>query len=572
MPSKDEDRSPSDAELRSPTRSTGRAPALSSPPGETAGQPAKCGLIVDDDKLIRSLLAEELGQSFPLLEASDQLPGLRSIDEHREALAFLVVDHQLPGGSGIELLERSLSRCPNAVRVLITASPTPALAEEAVNRARVDRFYVKPIDVELLRRELLTLVNQRQQEARVTACLQESRTIQQLASSSVLILEDDEGAMEVFEAVLAIDGHELLRARSGAEALDILGSRSVDLLVLDKNLPDGSGLRVLEVAKQLHPDLLGIVVTAYASAESAIEAMEAGAYDYLRKPLKDIELLRRVVARALDHQRIARDRQRLLINLVEVNDELRQLNASLLSSQTRLRGHLDELELMQDATVMSLTRLAEYRDRETGAHLERMRSYARIIAMGLLERGDYPEVDAGYVDAIYRTAPLHDIGKVGIPDNILRKPESLSPEEWEIMRTHPRIGGDTLEEAEKNAGQEGRGGLLQLGKEIAYYHHERWDGSGYPFGLAGEEIPLCARIIAIADSYDAICSQRVYKASTSHQEACAILKRLAGIKFDAVLIEVFLERSDQILAIQERYKDLVPQGSDPSLSFAVSPG
>ena len=155
--------------------------------------------------------------------------------------------------------------------------------------------------------------------------------------------------------------------------------------------------------------------------------------------------------------------------------------------------------------------------------------------------------------SIYRAAPLHDIGKVGIPDRILQKPSQLTPEEWEVMRTHPVIGGQTLEEAEKNAGQEGLGGLLQLGKEIAFYHHERWDGSGYPFGMRGEEIPLCARIVAIADSYDAISSRRVYKGPSSHADAQAILEKLAGVKFEATLVSTFLAQAPQILAIRDRY-------------------
>ncbi len=204
---------------------------------------------------------------------------------------------------------------------------------------------------------------------------------------------------------------------------------------------------------------------------------------------------------------------------------------------------------------MSLTRLAEYRDLETGAHLDRMRSYARLIAEELVGRPGFDRVDEAFVDAIYRAAPLHDIGKVGIPDRILCKPGRLSPAEWEVMRTHPVIGGQTLEEAVLNAGHDTDDSILQIGKNIAYYHHERWDGSGYPFALTGTEIPLEARIVAVADSYDAITSRRVYKPSVPHDEARQILERLAGVKFEQVLVDAFLVRETEILKIRDRYSD-----------------
>ncbi|MDF1561916.1 MAG: response regulator [Deltaproteobacteria bacterium] len=515
--------------------------------------PLPRALIVDDDALLRTIVREALAGAFDCVPAASTTEALELLCEG--PFALIVADQHLPESSGIELLARSLVLAPDAARILITGSPSIELAQRAVNDAAVDRFYVKPLDAETLRAEAERTVTDRQAQAEVSRRMAALREGADEGRARVLIVEDDDGSLEVFEAVLSMDDHEIVTARSGREALDHLGARACDLIVCDKNLPDGSGLEVLRVARRMHPDLVGIVITAYASTEAAIEALEAGAFDFLRKPLSDINLLRKVVNRALDHQRLGREKQRLLLDLVTVNEKLTRTNASLMRTESRLRKHLDELEALQDATVMGLTRLAEYRDLETGAHLDRMRSYSRLIAEAIEGQPGYERVDEAFVDAIYRAAPLHDIGKVGIPDRILCKPGRLSPAEWEVMRTHPVIGGQTLEEAAHNAGHDSPESILHIGKNIAYYHHERIDGSGYPFGLSGEEIPLEARIVSIADTYDAITSRRVYKPSVPHEKARRILEGLSGVKFEQRLVEAFLAREPEILAIRQRYDD-----------------
>jgi putative two-component system response regulator len=184
-----------------------------------------------------------------------------------------------------------------------------------------------------------------------------------------------------------------------------------------------------------------------------------------------------------------------------------------------------------------LAKLAEHRDPETGAHLERVQEYCRLLAEYLATKPTYRhQIDRRFIDALVRSSPLHDIGKVGIPDRILLKPDRLTPDEYEIMKTHARIGGDILQSLiDQHQGQT----FLEMGRDIAYYHHEKFDGSGYPFGMSGRDIPLPARILAVADVYDALTSKRVYKSAMDHNSAKTLVDEGIGRHFDPEIIEAF---------------------------------
>ena len=225
---------------------------------------------------------------------------------------------------------------------------------------------------------------------------------------------------------------------------------------------------------------------------------------------------------------------------------------SLAMSNARV---IEEQKKLFDVSIFSLARLAESRDKETGAHLERISNFARVLAEQVSSTEKYrARMNSGYVDAIYRSSPLHDIGKVGIPDSILLKPGKLTPAEWVIMKTHSAIGGDTLRDAETRLEAAGET-FLTLGKLIAYYHHEKWDGSGYPEGLSGEQIPLSARIVALADAYDAITSKRCYKEAESHEVARAEIIRSSGSHFDPDIVEAFLRVEDEFQAIRRAFEN-----------------
>ncbi len=201
--------------------------------------------------------------------------------------------------------------------------------------------------------------------------------------------------------------------------------------------------------------------------------------------------------------------------------------------------------------MFSLAKLAESRDNETGAHLERIRLYARELALELKQHSQYaPVITNDFVKVLFQSSPLHDIGKVGIPDQILLKPGKLTSDEFEIMKSHTIIGGDTLCAADLEAGQNS---FLAMGRDIAYYHHEKWNGQGYPFGLAGEEIPLPARIVAVADVYDALTTRRPYKNAFPHEKSRAIILEGEGSHFDPDLVQAFLAREDRFTEIHDSF-------------------
>jgi putative two-component system response regulator len=207
----------------------------------------------------------------------------------------------------------------------------------------------------------------------------------------------------------------------------------------------------------------------------------------------------------------------------------------------------------RDVAIFAMARLAESRDPETGAHLERVRSYCRILAQHLATTGaTKDQVNAEYIRLIYQTSPLHDIGKVGIPDSVLLKPGRLSDREFEIMKTHTEIGAQTLDAALRQfPGIK----FLEMSRDIAATHHERLDGSGYPRGLAGEEIPLCGRIVALADVYDALTSKRVYKNAFAHDVAKSIICADTGKQFDPIVVEAFCSTEPQFIAVRDRYSE-----------------
>ncbi len=219
----------------------------------------------------------------------------------------------------------------------------------------------------------------------------------------------------------------------------------------------------------------------------------------------------------------------------------------------QLIDSLKDIENARSGTILGLAKLAEYRDEETGAHLERIREYARIIARALAEKPEHKNyITEQYIEDIYCSSILHDIGKVGIPDAILLKPGKLDPEEFEVIKRHPVIGGDVLKAVNAEVG--GRS-FVTLGMQIAYFHHEKWNGTGYPNGLKGEDIPLSARIVALTDVYDALTSKRVYKEAYTHEKAKGIIIAENGKHFDPEVVGVFLAHEEEFNAIRKEMHD-----------------
>jgi len=240
-----------------------------------------------------------------------------------------------------------------------------------------------------------------------------------------------------------------------------------------------------------------------------------------------------------------------ITRLKKLEHALRDLNQSL---EIKVKERTHELESTRDVTILTLSSLAETRDPDTGAHLQRTRLYVKTLAQHLRTNPNFsPALDDDLViDLLYRSAPLHDIGKVGIPDSILLKPGPLTPAEFELMKEHPRLGGDSLKLAEKTLGSNA---FLRYAWEIAYYHHEKWDGSGYPFGLKGDDIPISSRLMALADVYDALISKRVYKKAFTHEKSREIIEQGKGTHFDPAVVDAFLAEGNTFIAIARQYAE-----------------
>jgi putative two-component system response regulator len=277
-----------------------------------------------------------------------------------------------------------------------------------------------------------------------------------------------------------------------------------------------------------------IILTAIQESSEKVNALELGAVDYITKPFVRAELLARVKL----HLSLRRYQNRL-------NEYAHNLE-KLVDERTR------DLRETQDVISFALARLAESRDPETGDHLERMSRYSAVLAVQLIGHDGFENIiDVNFATTLQKVAVLHDIGKVGIPDHILLKPGKLTDEEFDIMKTHSTLGGDTLRDA-LNALRKPVD-YLQIARDVAYFHHEKWNGMGYPKGLKGNDIPLSARIVALADVYDALRSKRVYKPAFSHEKAKQIICEERNRHFQSEIVDSFLANEQQFIEISERF-------------------
>ncbi|MCB1874801.1 MAG: two-component system response regulator [Chromatiales bacterium] len=353
----------------------------------------------------------------------------------------------------------------------------------------------------------------------------------------ILIVDDEkfyidllvELLKEEYKTVIAKDGETALR-RAAAEPRP-------DLILLDILMP---GLDGYEVCRQLKadPDLSEIPViflTVKSEVADELKGFSMGAVDYISKPMSPP---------------IVRARVATQLALSQARRQLANQNQIL---EHKVKERTGELERTKDVAIFCMASLAEARDNETGKHLLRTQNYVRTLAQNLAEHPRFTHyLDAYTIDLLFKTAPLHDIGKVGVPDRILLKPGKLDEAEFEIMKRHTEFGRDALLRAEQELGTTD---FLQMARELIYTHHEKWDGSGYPLGLKGDEIPVSGRLMAIADVYDALISQRVYKEAFSHDTAVEIIQSTSGSHFDPDVVEAFMVLRDEFKRIATAYAD-----------------
>ncbi|MDP1610593.1 MAG: two-component system response regulator [Sulfuritalea sp.] len=359
-----------------------------------------------------------------------------------------------------------------------------------------------------------------------------------MAAATILIVDDEPTNLFLLTGMLRPD-YLVRAANSGESALRAAASEPrPDLILLDVMMPGIDGYTVLARLRESPAtrEIPVVFLTALAGVDDEEHGLHLGAADYITKPIKPAVVLARV---------------RTQLQAKQARDWLRDENAALEAEVARRTA---ENDLTQIVTIRALAHLAETRDPETGSHILRTQGYVQQLAVGLRQHPRFAGfLTARNIDLVTRSAPLHDIGKVGIPDSILQKPGKLTSEEWAIMKTHAKLGSDAIEQAEADA--ERPLDFLILAKEIAHWHHERWDGSGYPDGLAGDAIPYSARLMALADVFDALISPRVYKAPMSFEQARDIIAAERGKHFDPDVADAFLAAFNQFVSIAERYRD-----------------
>ena len=333
---------------------------------------------------------------------------------------------------------------------------------------------------------------------------------QESCPSRILIVDDEREITEILSDLLSGD-LECETALSADEALTRVRQTEFRLVISDITMPGMSGLEMVPHLKQISPDTVVIMISGLQTVESAIEAMRLGAFDYVMKPF-DLRQVEAVVKRALEHHELIVAKQRYENHLEELVDQ----------RTAELDKALASLEDAYRSTLKALTAALETRDSETHGHSERVVTYS-------LRLGRECGLDSGHMKALEFGSLLHDIGKIGVPDAILRKPAKLTEEEWVLMREHPMHGQQILRGIE----------FLKRASCVVSQHHEKWDGSGYPLGLSGEDIDICARIFAVADAFDAITSDRVYRRGKSYEAAAQELDEWAGRQFDAKVVEAF---------------------------------
>ncbi|NVK23425.1 MAG: two-component system response regulator [Gammaproteobacteria bacterium] len=321
----------------------------------------------------------------------------------------------------------------------------------------------------------------------------------------VLIVDDEPANLRVLKQMLQND-YRLIFAKDGHEAYRLAEERRPNLILLDIMMPDVTGLEVCKKLKANNSTkhIPVIFVTALNDHDDEAQGLEIGAVDYITKPVSSA---------------VVKARVRTHLSLV----------------------HAEELKRTRLQVIQRLGHASEYKDNETGMHVMRMSYYSKVIALAY----GFSEDKA---DELLHAAPMHDLGKIGIPDSIMQKPGKLTEEEFAIMKTHPQIGADILGEDESS--------LISLAKTVALTHHEKWDGTGYPNGLAGEDIPIEGRIVAIADVFDALTSVRPYKDAWPVEQALEYMEQQSGKHFDPELIKVLRQELDKILEIKQRWKDV----------------
>jgi len=484
-------------------------------------------LIVEDVDAVREGLSALLSRHYRVSVASSAEEAEALLDDGLEPRVVLS-DYHLPGISGIEFLGRVRARSPRTVNIMLTGVTELDVAVRSLHEGSVFRFLTKPASYEQLCAALDAAFEAAEQErlrdreaGELRFSCDSLRSFNQelehrVASQTAYLRRLHSFAIDLNKATTL---HQI--ALLAVWTLhDTLSGRGVHVQVWDREQMGIEESLGPEMSIEMRRELLE-------TQDGPVGEIVVDRYDPRGRPLSptDADFLVSVASSSA----------------VAIHNEMRRI----------------ERDEAQYATIVALARLSEQRDNETGKHLDRVSLYCKLIAEAARKHEAHESViDDAFIDDLVRSAPLHDIGKVGIPDSILMKPGKLTPSEWEVMKTHSRIGAQTLESV-IHAGRSQS--FLEMGRDIAEFHHEKWDGSGYPQGLAGEAIPLPARILAIADVYDALTTVRPYKAAWTHREALAYIEEQSGSQFDPILVRQLLTQEKAADEIRGRLSDTLDE-------------
>ncbi len=357
----------------------------------------------------------------------------------------------------------------------------------------------------------------------------------------IMVVDDTPANVELLEEILVSDGYGVLSYTKGSRALQAAVRANPDLILLDVMMPEMSGLELCERLKaDVRTESIPVIfLSALSDTEDKVKGFAAGGVDYITKPFHAQE----VTVRVRTHIALNSMRKKLQ----EYNDHLQDL----------VQAQIKEIHESQLATISVLSTLSECRDGITGKHIQRTSLFCRELAVVLQRDSVYAgEISDMFIYDIFHAAPLHDIGKIGIPDSILMKPGKLTAEEFEIMKTHSTIGAENLQKVQALYPNNS---FINMGVNLARSHHEKWNGTGYPQGLSGEQIPLCGRIMALVDVYDAVSSKRPYKEASTHEQTVEIIRQGSGTHFDPVIVQAFLSIESTFATIRMEYEDIDKQ-------------